>query len=76
MSLCAQRRPCLRMLTLLDLSHPPYSLNNGTVWGLIVLLIVVIFLVKGASTTLCAKLSGLQWRQAMCVGALMQSKGE
>ncbi|PWN24549.1 Sodium/hydrogen exchanger, partial [Jaminaea rosea] len=51
------------------------TLNTGLVWGLIILLIFVIFLTKGSSTTICARLSGLSWRQAMCVGALMQSKG-
>lgn len=50
------------------------SLNTGKVWGLIVLLLAAIFIIKFSSTTVCARLAGFSWRQGMCVGALMQSK--
>lgn len=51
------------------------TLNSGTAWGLIFLLVCAIFITKSSSTALCARISGMNWRQSMCVGALMQSKG-
>lgn len=51
-------------------------LDTGRVWGLIVLLVAGIFISKFGATTLSARAAGLTWRQSMCVGSLMQSKGE
>lgn len=51
------------------------TLDNGVTWGLTVLLIAACFITKAGTTTLFSKVAGLDWRQSMCVGALMQSKG-
>lgn len=51
------------------------KLDTGVTWGLTVLLIAAIFITKAGTTTLFSRVAGLDWRQAMCVGALMQSKG-
>lgn len=50
-------------------------LDNGTTWGLIVLLVVGIFVSKFSATAASAKLAGMTWRESMCVASLMQSKG-
>ncbi|KAI3488098.1 hypothetical protein L1887_47877 [Cichorium endivia] len=50
-------------------------LNDGTTWGLIVLLVVGIFVSKFGATAASARLTGMKWREAMCVASLMQSKG-
>lgn len=51
------------------------TMNNGVTWGLTVLLIAASLITKGSTTAICSRLAGLTWRQSMCVGALMQSKG-
>ncbi|CAO1636389.1 unnamed protein product [Sympodiomycopsis kandeliae] len=51
------------------------TLDSGVTWGLIILLITASFITKAGTTTLFTKLAGMDWRQSMCVGALMQSKG-
>ena len=50
-------------------------LSDGKSWGIIFLLIIATFITKGGCTAVSAKLVGLEWRQAFCVGILMQSKG-
>ncbi|KAJ1025101.1 hypothetical protein NDA16_002608 [Ustilago loliicola] len=50
-------------------------LDDGTTWGLIVLLVVGIFVSKFSATAASAKLAGMTWRESMCVASLMQSKG-
>ena len=50
-------------------------LNDGTTWGLIVLMLACIFISKFGATAVSARVAGMPWRQACCVASLMQSKG-
>jgi Kef-type K+ transport system membrane component KefB len=40
-------------------------LDNGTTWGLTILLVVCTFVSKFASTTLATKVAGFTWRESM-----------
>ena len=51
-------------------------LDNGTTWGLTILLVVCTFVSKFASTTLATKVAGFTWRESMVRAAecLMRSR--
>lgn len=50
-------------------------LNNGSIWGWVVAVIVVAFFSKFLSCAAVAKLFGNPWRESLAIGSLMACKG-
>jgi Kef-type K+ transport system membrane component KefB len=50
-------------------------LNNGSIWGWAVCVIVVAFFSKFSGCFAAAKWSGYTWRESAAVGSLMSCKG-
>ncbi|KIW01528.1 uncharacterized protein PV09_07006 [Verruconis gallopava] len=50
-------------------------LNDGTVWGYVIAIVVVAFSTKFLGAAIAARLNGLVWRESFTIGALMSCKG-
>lgn len=55
--------------------HLQISWGSADFWGLVAAFTCIAVVVKGAAVAIVAKVTGLQWREAFLLGALMQCKG-
>lgn len=61
--------------TLSGLNTNIQDLNSGTAWGLVILVTVCACVGKFLGATISARLQGIPWREASCVGILLNTKG-